>query len=105
MTDAFRAKVASLSAACDAIPDKETVAMQVFIRLRERAAEFLTACGIDWKSWVLMSRTYTTRQSMEHVVDACVREAADSHAVRYCRLRLKVEYGADQDSDDPFRSS
>ena len=103
MTDAFRAKVASLSAACGAIPDKETVAMQVFIRLRERAAEFLTACGIDWKSWVLMSRTYTTRQSMEHVVDACVREAADSHTVRYCRLRLKVEYGADQDSDDPFR--
>ena len=103
MTDTFRAKVASLSAACGAIPDKETVAMQIFIRLGERAAQFLTACGIDWKYWVLMSRTYTTRQSMEHVVDACVREAADSHAVRYCRLRLKVEYGPDQDSDDPFR--
>ena len=40
---------------------------------------------------------------MEHVVDECIRETADSHAVRYCRLRLKVEYGADQDSDDPFR--
>jgi hypothetical protein len=50
-----------------------------------------------------MSQTRTTRQSMEHVVDACVREAADSNAVRYCRLRLKVEYGADEDSDDPFR--
>ena len=102
MTDAFHAKVASLSAACGAIPDKETVAMQVFIRLRERAAEFLTACGIDWKSWVLMSRTYTTRQAMEHVVNTCIRETADSREVRYCRLRLKVEYGA-QDSDDPLR--
>ena len=77
-TNAFRAKVDALSAACGAIPEMETVAMQVFIRLRERAAEFLTACGIDWKSWVLMSRTYATRQSMEHVVDACVRETADS---------------------------
>jgi hypothetical protein len=64
--------------------------------------EFLTACGIDWKSWVLMSQTYTTRQSMEHVVDASVRETAGSREVRYCRLRLKVEYGADQDRD-PFR--
>jgi hypothetical protein len=40
VTDAFRAKVASLSAACGVIPDKETVAMQIFIRLGERAAEF-----------------------------------------------------------------
>ena len=40
---------------------------------------------------------------MEDVVNACVRETADSREVRYCRLRLKVEYGADQDSDDPFR--
>ncbi len=103
MTDVFRAKVDALSGARGAIPDKETVAMQVFIRLGERAAEFLTACGIDWKSWVLMSRTYTTRQAMEHVIDACVRETEDSREVRYCRLRLKVEYGADQDSDDPFR--
>ena len=103
MTDAFRAKVASLSAACGATPDKETVAMQIFIRLRERAAEFLTACGIDWNSWVLLSRTYATRQSMKHVVDACVRETADSREVRYRRLRLRVEYGADQDRDDPFR--
>jgi hypothetical protein len=77
--------------------------MQIFIRLGERAAQFLTACGIDWKYWVLMSRTYTTRQSMEHVVNACVRETADSREVRYCRLRLKVEYGADEDSDDPLR--
>jgi len=105
VTDAFRAKVDALSGACGAIPDKATVAMQVFIRirLRERAAEFLTACGIDWKSWVLMSRAYTTRQSMEHVVNACIRETADSRELRDCRLRLKVEYGADQDSDDPFR--
>ena len=80
-----------------------TVAMQIFIRLGERAAEFLTACGIDWKSWVLMSRTCTTRQSMEHVVNACVRETADSREVRYCRLRLKVEYGADQDNEEVFR--
>jgi hypothetical protein len=57
---------------------------------------------IDWESWVLMSRTYTTRQSMEHVVNA-VRQTADSREVRYCRLRLKVEYGADEDRDDPFR--
>ena len=53
MTDAFRVKVDALSAACGAIPEKETVAMRVVIRLRERAAEFLTACGLDWKSWVL----------------------------------------------------
>jgi hypothetical protein len=103
VTDAFRAKVDALSGACGAIPDKETVARQVFIRLRERAADFLTACGTDWKSWVLMSRSYTTRQAMEHVVSACIRETADSREVRYCRLRLKVEYGADQDSDGPFR--
>jgi hypothetical protein len=69
----------------------------IFIRLGERAAEFLTACGIDWKSWLFMSRSYTTRQAMEHVVNACVRETADSSEVlRYCRLRLKVEYGADE---------
>jgi len=40
---------------------------------------------------------------MEHVVDVCTRETTDSREVRYCRLRLKIEYGADQDSDDPFR--
>ena len=77
--------------------------MQVFLRLGERVAEFVIACGIDWKSWIVMSRTYTTRQSTEHVVDACVRETADSREMRYCRLRLKVESGGDQDSDDPFR--
>lgn len=101
-TDAFRAKVASLSAACVAIPDKETVAMQVFIRLGERAAEFLTACGIEWKSWVLMSQNYQTRQAMEHVIAACIRETADSHALRYCRLRLKVEFRQTQSDPEEF---
>jgi len=92
-TDALQAKLTALSAACESIPDKETVAMRVFVRLGERAAEFLTACGIDWKSWVLMSRNYSTRQAMENVVNACIRETADSHALRYCRLRLNVEFG------------
>lgn len=92
-TDALRARVVALSEACGSVPGKEIIAMQVFIRLRERAAEFLTACGIDWKSWVLMSRSYTTKQAMESVVSACIRETDSSHALRYCRLRLRVEYG------------
>lgn len=93
---AAEARAARLAEACQVIPDRERVAMQVFIRLGERAANFLKVLDVDWQSWVRVSRTYRTREAMEQCVAACQNPTSESSAYHYCRLRLQVEFEVTQ---------